>query len=62
MFLVDVNERNSPKLFFGFENYTDEEKETYLRNEKSLLYVAVSRAIENVEISGVGQKSKLIKI
>jgi len=62
VYLVNVNERNCPKLPFDFEKYSDEEKESYMRNEKSLLYVAVSRAIENVEISGIGQKSGLIRV
>jgi len=62
VYLVNVNERNCPKLPFDFEKYSDEEKESYMRNEKSLLCVAVSRAIENVEISGIGQKSGLIRV
>lgn len=62
VFLVDVNSRNCPKLPYDFETYSTEEKENYLRNEKSLLYVAVSRAIEYVQISGIGQPSELINI
>jgi superfamily I DNA/RNA helicase len=62
VFLVDVNDRNCTKIPFYFENYSDDEKNNYLRNEKSLLYVAVTRAIENVEISGIGNKSSFITI
>ena len=40
----------------------DIEKEEYLKNERSLLYVEVSKAIENVEITGVGEKTKLINL
>ncbi|UBZ06993.1 AAA family ATPase [Salegentibacter mishustinae] len=62
VFLVDVNERTCPFQPPGFEYYTDEEKESHLRSERSLVYVAISRAIQNVEISGVGNKSEMINI
>lgn len=60
--LVDVNHRTFPKLPYDFDQYSDEEQEGYLRNEKSLVYVAVSRAIESVTITGTGNSSSLIKI
>lgn len=60
--MVDVNNRSLPKLPFDFEAYDTESKESYLRNEKSLVYVAITRAIENVKITGVGQASELIKV
>ncbi len=60
IFIVDLNERNCPKLPYNYESMDDIEKEEYLKNERSLLYIAVSRAIENVEITEVGEKTKLI--
>ncbi|MGD9556173.1 MAG: UvrD-helicase domain-containing protein [Mangrovibacterium sp.] len=62
IFLADVNERTCPKWPVDFESYTMPEKESYLKRERSLLYVAVSRAIENVVISGVGSKSEFITL
>lgn len=60
VFIVDANERTIPKLPFDFKEKDNDWQENYLRSEKSLLYVAVSRAIENVAISGVGNKSGAI--
>ncbi len=62
VFLVDVNNRTCPKIPFDFDIYSNEEKGEYLKNEKSLLYVAVSRAIENVSITGIGNVSEVIKL
>ena len=62
LFLVDVNDRTFPKLPFNFNDLDEEWRKNYLKSEKSLFYVAVSRAIENVFISGVGEKSSLIKL
>ena len=62
VFLVDVNDRTFPKLPYNFNEMDIAWQENYLQSEKSLLYVAVSRAIENVSISGVGKKSKGINL
>ena len=62
VFLVDVNDRTLPKLPYNFNEMDEEWQENYLKSEKSLFYVAVSRAIENVLISGVGKKSGIINL
>jgi len=62
VFLVDINNRTCPKYFEAYDTFSDSEKSAYLKNEKSLLYVAVSRAIQRVELTGIGKKSDLIKI
>jgi len=62
VFLVDVNERTFPKLPYNFKEMDKEWQKNYLKSEKSLFYVAVSRAIENVLISGVGEKTKIINL
>lgn len=41
----------------GFDNYNTVQKRAYLKQEKSLYYVAFSRAIQTLTISGVGEKS-----
>lgn len=58
--LADVNERSCPKLPADFEYMSEPEKEIHLRNEKALMYVAISRAIESVYISGVGNRSGML--
>ncbi len=60
--LVDVNSRSLPKLPFDFDTYDKDGKENHLRKEKSLIYVAITRAIENVKITGVGNETDVIKI
>jgi superfamily I DNA/RNA helicase len=62
VFLVDVNNRTIPKIPYDFNQYSKTEQEEYLKREKSLVYVALSRAIENVKISGTGSASELIRV
>ena len=60
VFLVDVNDRTFPKLPFDFGNLSNIEKSQVLKTEKSLFYVAASRAVQQLIISGVGIKSALL--
>ena len=61
VFLVDVNDRTLPYTpTFIMDKLTEEEKAQYLKSEKALFYVAISRAIHKVNISGVGTPSNLI--
>ncbi|WP_194973044.1 UvrD-helicase domain-containing protein [Aquiflexum lacus] len=62
VFLVDVNNRTCPRYFEELKNWSESEKLSYFKNEKSLLYVAVSRAIQRVSITGIGSKSELVRI
>ena len=62
VFLVDVNERTLPKLPFNFNEKETEWQNNYLKNERSLAYVAISRAIQNVNITGVGKASEFLKL
>lgn len=62
VFLLDVNHRTAPYLFSAFEHRSSSFQARYLQSEKSLLYVAISRGIERVSISGTGQKSDWIGI
>lgn len=62
VFLVDVNDRTFPWKPYNFNSLSKEEQEQHIRLEKSLFYVASSRAIQRLIISGVGAKSGLIKI
>lgn len=62
VFIVDVDKRSIPYLPYDFADMSTEWQENYMRNERSLMYVAISRAIENVFISGVGQESEVIQL
>lgn len=60
VFLVDVNDRTFPKLPFDYGSFSDIEKSQVIKTEKSLFYVAASRAVQQLKISGVGIKSNLL--
>lgn len=60
VFLVDVNERTLPKVPYNFNSLTDDEKNIIIKTEKALFYVACSRAIERLMISGIGEKSGVV--
>lgn len=60
--LADVNNRTAPLHFKKFEELNTAEKEAYIQSEKSLLYVAMTRAVAVLRITGTGIKSDLIKI
>lgn len=60
VFLVDVNERTFPKQPHTFHSMTYEEQGKVTKTEKALFYVASSRAIQRLMISGVGRKSPIL--
>lgn len=60
--LSDVNNRTSPLYFQKMEDMSAAEKEEYLHSERSLLYVAITRAISTLKIFGTGVKTILISI
>ncbi|MBN7811508.1 AAA family ATPase [Algoriphagus sp. H41] len=62
VFLVDVNDRTSPRHFETLGSLPDTQKQAYIKSEKSLLYVAVSRAIQRLEVTGIGTKSNFVNI
>lgn len=56
------NNRTCPLYFSGFNELENGEKIEFENSEKSLLYVAMTRAISHLFISGIGVKSNLIGI
>ncbi len=62
VFIVDVNQRTLPLLPYNYQNLTENEKEEIEKREKVLFYVASSRAIQQLIITGIGDKSKLVKL
>ncbi len=61
-FLADVNNRTCPLFYNGFNDLDVGGKLHYENSEKSLVYVAMTRAISKLFITGIGMKSNLIKI
>lgn len=59
--LADVNDRTCPQKPFGYQDWSEERKESYINSEKSLLYTAMTRAILDLSIMGTGSKSEFIK-
>lgn len=59
-FLADINNRTCPLLFSDFNNLDEREKDEYINSEKSLLYVAMTRAMKILRITGTGVTSSLI--
>jgi hypothetical protein len=62
VFLADINNRTCPLYFNGFNDMEEQEKTDYINSEKSLIYVAMTRAINILKITGTGIKSEMIGI
>ena len=60
--LCDVNNRTSPLYIHKMDEMEQLEKEEYLNSERSLIYVAITRAISVLKIFGTGVKSSLINL
>jgi len=60
--LCDVNNRTCPLYFTKLNQLEESQKEEYYKSERSLLYVAISRAINILHIMGTGIKSDLISV
>lgn len=60
--LCDVNNRTVPFMIHKMDTMEQQEKEDYLNSEKSLLYVAITRAISVLKIVGTGIKSDFLNI
>ncbi|MCB9211527.1 MAG: DEAD/DEAH box helicase [Ignavibacteriales bacterium] len=58
--LYDVSDTTIPYKYYGYDNLSDYEKNRHLKSEKSLMYVAMSRAIQRLYIMGVGKKCSFI--
>ena len=60
--LSEINNRTAPLHFQKLDQLSATEKQEYLQSEKSLLYVAITRAINILKIVGTGVKSDLIGV
>ena len=57
--LSNVNKKTFPYLPYGFEGLDEIEKKNHLMNQKALMYVAITRAMQKVLITGSGIKADL---
>lgn len=62
VFLAGINQRTCPYHYYGYDNLDPQGKEEYENTEKSLLYVAMTRAVNQLQITGSGVKSELIRL
>ena len=57
--LSDVNKKTFPYLPYGYEEMDEIEKKNHLMNQKALMYVAITRAMQKVLITGSGTRADL---
>ena len=62
VFLVDVNKGSCPYIIRDFESLSENDRKAYLESERSLMYVAMSRAVRYLSLSGTGVSSELIRM
>jgi superfamily I DNA/RNA helicase len=60
VFLADVNNRTCPLFYSGYNELDEDGKLQYENSEKSLVYVAITRAISKLYITGIGVKSEIV--
>ena len=60
--LADVNYRTAPFLPQSFMQFDRNDQEEHLLSERALIYVAITRAIQKVEITGTGTRAEIIQI
>ncbi|MGM9740967.1 MAG: 3'-5' exonuclease [Candidatus Cryptobacteroides sp.] len=57
--LSDVNKKTFPHHPYGYDEMDEIEKKNHLMNQKALMYVAITRAMQKVLITGSGTKADL---
>jgi len=60
--LADVNYRTAPFLPQSFNQFEPNQQEEHMLSERALIYVAITRAIQRVEITGTGTKAEIIQL
>jgi len=61
VFLADVQKRTVPSRPYAFKEWDAATQQAFDRRERSLVYVAMSRAIQVLFVSGVGERSLMIE-
>ncbi len=62
VFLVDVTDATCPVRIHGYDTMPEIKRREHLQAERALLYVAMSRAISVLTITGTGQASGLVQV
>ena len=57
--LTDVSKATFPMIPYNFEDFDPVEKKNHLMNQKALMYVAITRAMQKVLITGTGEKAEI---
>ncbi|MGB0932226.1 MAG: 3'-5' exonuclease, partial [Chitinophagales bacterium] len=60
--MVGVQEGQVPLKPYQYNNWSKLEKKYHNKRERALLYVAMTRAIQGLYISGVGERSSLLSV
>lgn len=60
--LADVNNQTAPLKIDGYNDMDEIQRTEYLQSERSLIYVAITRAINKLFITGFGIKSELVNV
>jgi len=61
VYLINVDNKTLPFRPMDYNDWDENEKLINDKNESSLMYVAISRAVEQVTITGIGSPSHLLK-
>lgn len=62
VFVTGMAASTVPYKFINYVQLSDKQQKLYDQQEKSLYYVVFSRAIQTLNITGIGEKSKWIKV
>ena len=57
--LSDVSKATFPKISSDYQDLDAIEKKNYMMNQKALMYVAITRAMQKVFITGTGEKADI---
>ena len=57
--LSDVSKATFPKISSNYQEMDAIEKKNYMMNQKALMYVAITRAMQKVLITGTGDKAEI---
>lgn len=61
VFLIDINQRTLPFQPAKYNSWDSATQTDYLQSERSLLYVAATRAVQSVTITGTGKASDWLR-
>lgn len=58
--ITGLSKQSFPMRISDYKNWDEQKQKEYMKSEHALYYVAFSRAISNLVITGVGEKSELV--